>query len=443
MLMGDVSPGGNFSRRWGLCALTEHDAPFGAASLRRQLAADQAEPMLRLSSARHVIRMNRKEQPMTMHLLRALRGGWLVLIPVVSLSMAAPLQAAGQFYQQRNLVSDGSIAADHVDPKLVNPWGIAFNPNGFVWVADNGTGVSTLYDGDGVAQSLVVTIPTPAETGTANPTGIVFNGSDDFVVSKGGASGPSRFIFASENGTIAAWAPNVDFTNAILVVDNSSPEATRAIYKGLALAANGTGNFLYATDFHNAKIDVFDSAFQPVTLPGSFSDPNLPAGFAPFGIRNIGGALYVTYAKQDEDREDDVPGKGLGFVNIFDANGRLIRRLVSGGRLNAPWGLALAPADFGRFSNRLLIGNFGDGTINAYDLATGRFRGRLRGPDGQPLVIDGLWGISFGNGIQKQPTNALFFAAGPDDETHGLYGRIEPVAANGGDEEVVGDDDGE
>ena len=206
------------------------------------------------------------------------------------------------------------------------------------------------------------------------------------------------------------------------------------------MAANGTGNFLYATDFHNNRIDVFDKEFKPATLPGSFDDPSIPDGFAPFGIRNINGDRYVTYAKQDEEKEDDVAGEGLGFVNIFDANGQLIRRFASAGKLNAPWGLALAPADFGKFSNRLLIANFGDGTINAHDLATGTFLGRLKQPDGRRLMIDGLWGISFGNGIQNQPTNVLFFAAGPGDEAHGLYGRIEPLPDEDSDSAAMGDD---
>ena len=361
------------------------------------------------------------------------RGTWRAVVMLLMLILmsgtVSSLYAGGMFYQQRNLISDGAVPAEHTDPNLVNSWGIAFNPNGFVWVADNGTGVATLYDGDGMAQSLIVTIPVPpGSKGPGNPTGIVFNGSGDFVISKGSASGPSRFLFASENGSIAGWAPNVDSTHALLVVDNSASEA---IYKGLALAANGADNFLYATDFHNGKIDVFDKSFKPATLTGSFHDSNLPHGFAPFGIRNINGNLYVTYAKQDEDKEDDVAGKGLGVVDVFDAKGQFIRRVASGGKLNSPWGLALAPADFGRFSNRLLIGNFGDGAINAYDLATGQFRGGLRNTDGQKLAIERLWGISFGNGIENQPVNVLFFAAGPGDESHGFYGRIEPAADDG------------
>ncbi len=328
----------------------------------------------------------------------------------------------GTLYRQHNLVSDGGVPAPHVDPNLKNGWGVAFNPNGFVWVADNGTGKATLYDGNGVPQSLVVTIPGPGGTQGA-PTGIVFSSSNDFVVTKGSVSGPSRFIFATEDGTISGWAPNVDLTHAILVVDSS---ASNAVYKGLALAANGNGNFLYAADFHNGKVAVFDNTFHPATLPGNFSDPNLPPGFAPFGIQNLNGNLYVTYAKQNAERHDDVAGPGLGFVNVFNANGQLIRRLASRGPLNAPWGLALAPADFGIFSNALLVGNFGDGRISAFDLPTGNFLGQMKGADGKRLFTDGLWGIAFGNGLLNQPTNVLFFAAGPNGESDGLYGRIDP-----------------
>jgi uncharacterized protein (TIGR03118 family) len=200
----------------------------------------------------------------------------------------------------------------------------------------------------------------------------------------------------------------------------------------LALAANGQGNFLFAADFHNARIDIFDAAFQPVTWAGAFVDPKLPAGYAPFGIQNLQGNLYVAYAKQDVDARDEVPGPGLGLVDVFDASGKLIRRVATGGRLNAPWGLALAPADFGRFSNALLVGNFGDGRITAYDARSGETLGQLRGPDGRRLVIPGLWGLAFGNGISSQPTGTLFFAAGINDEADGLYGRIDPAAAASG-----------
>jgi uncharacterized protein (TIGR03118 family) len=318
------------------------------------------------------------------------------------------------FYQVHNLVSDGFVPADHVDPDLVNPWGIAFNPYepGFVWVADNATNKSTLYDGNGNKAGLVVTIP------GGKPTGIVFSGaSSAFQVTPGNAA---RFIFATENGTIDAWAPATGMT-AVTKVTKAD-----AIYKGLAIGTNGTAFLLYATDFHGGRVDVYDANFQPVML-GTFLDPSIPPGFAPFGIQNLGGDIWVTYAKQDADKEDDVAGRGLGFVNVFTPTGHLIRRVVSRLGLNAPWGLAIAPANFGFFSNRLLVGNFGDGTISAYDPGTGFFLGKLLSSTFRPLVIEGLWGIAFGNGLQNQPTNVLFFAAGPEDEEHGVYGKIELI----------------
>jgi len=353
----------------------------------------------------------------------------LAIAPIARSSAVAfvqdGMQSQGGGYTIRNLVSDGFITAEHTDADLVNPWGITPNPNGFMWVADNGTGLSTLYDGNGVKQSLIVTIPVPPDgVAPAAPTGIVFSGGPEFVVTQGTLSGPSRFLFATEDGTISGWAPNVNPTQAILAVDRSSEEA---IYKGLAIAATGTARFLYATDFHNNRIDVFDSTFHLVTLPDAFLDPGIPRGYAPFGIQNILGDLYVTYAKQDDEAEDDVAGEGFGFVDVFDASGHLLRRVASRGRLNAPWGLALAPADFGPLSNTLLIGNFGDGRINAFDLRTGERLGLLRTRDGEPIAIEGLWGLSFGPGVANQPTNTLFFAAGPGDEEHGLYGRIDPA----------------
>ena len=356
------------------------------------------------------------------NLLKSLFG----LMLTIAFLPAPGLHAASSFYQQpHNLVSDGATPADHIDPNLVNTWGIAFNPNTFVWVANNGTGVATLYDGAGLSQSLVVTIPPPLNSaGPSAPTGIVFNSSSDFVVNKGVVSSASVFIFATEDGTISGWAPSVDANNAILMVDNSG---AGAVYKGLALAANGTAHFLYATDFHNAKIDVFDTSFNKVTLSGSFADPDIPDFFAPFGIRNIDGNIYVTYARQDADKHDDVKGAGLGFVNVFDSDGNLIRRVATRGKLNAPWGLAMAPAGFGKFSNRLLVGNFGDGRINAFDVATGKSVGTLQVSPGKAVIIDGLWGLSFGNGLKNQPTDVLFFTAGPYKESHGLYGFIEPA----------------
>jgi uncharacterized protein (TIGR03118 family) len=342
----------------------------------------------------------------------------------LALSAVTPV-FAGDFYQQRNLVSNTpALHAEHIDPNVVNAWGIAFNPYGFAWVANNGTGVATLFDGNGNPQSLVVTIPGPNRT-AGSPTGAVYYGGPGFVVTKGRASGPSRFLFAAEDGGISGWSPDVDRTNAIRVIGNG---ATTAVYKGIAISGNGRGTLLYATDFHNGKVDVFDANFKPVTLPGRpFQDPNLPAGYAPFGLQAINGDLYISYAKQDAQRHDDVKGAGFGFVSVFTPDGRFVRRFASGGALNAPWGMALAPASFGRFSDRLLVGNFGDGAINAYDLATGKWLGQLKGTNHKPIHIDGLWGIAFGNGVSGQQVDTLYFSAGPNGEGNGLYGRIDVV----------------
>ena len=345
-----------------------------------------------------------------------------------ALTLAAPsVEAAGSVrFQQRNLVSDGGVPAAHTDPNLVNSWGVAFNPFGFVWVANADSGTSTLYDGNGVPQSLIVQIPGPAGSNeSGEPTGIVFSGSNGFVVSKNGVSGPSRFIFATENGVIAGWAPNVDLTHAVRVVDYS---ASRSNYKGLALSADGSGQRLYAADFFHARVDVFDDAFKPVALAaGAFKDPNIPAGYAPFGIHAIAGNIYVTYAKQDASMSDEVRGAGRGYVDVYTPKGRLIRRVATRGVLNAPWGVAMAPAGFGHFGGALLIGNFGDGRINAFDPVFFTGLGPLLDRDYHPIRIDGLWGMAFGNGLNNQPVNTLFFAAGPDDEEHGLYGRLDVI----------------
>ena len=333
--------------------------------------------------------------------------------------------AMGTGYVATNLVTDVNMSGNpysspNIDSHLVNPWGIAFNPQGFVWVANNATSTSTLYDGNGVPQSLVVALPA-GTAGPAKPTGIVFSGTQDFQVSQGGVSGASRFIFAGEAGTIAGWSPNVNMTNAITVFDGA---AAGKIYKGLAMGSVAGAGRLFAADFHNGVVDMFDANFAPIA--GGFGDANLPAGYAPFGIQVIGSLVYVAYAKQDAAQEDDVKGAGLGIVNTFDLSGNLVKRLIpAGGLLNAPWGMAMAPSNFGPFSNALLVANFGDGRINAYDPATGASLGTLSTPGGTPIATDGLWGIAFGNGINGQPTNTLFYAAGPADETHGVYGRID------------------
>lgn len=319
------------------------------------------------------------------------------------------------------LVSDGAVSAAHTDANLQNSWGIAFNPAGFAWVADNGTSVATLYDGNGVPQSLVVTIA-PGINGSADPTGIVFNGTKSFSVSQGGKSGVPAFIFDGEGGTITAWSPAVNATVAIIAYDDGSGGA---VYKGLALASRGGADFLYATDFHNNKIDVFDTNFSKVATAGKFVDPTLPAGFAPFGIQAIGSKLFVTYAMQNAEKHDDVAGAGLGFVDVYDTAGNLLQRFASGGRLNAPWGIAQAPGNFGNMSGDILVGNFGDGLINVFDPSSGAFRTSLLLSNNAMFKQDGLWGIAFGNGLQNQPTNTLFFAAGPNQEADGFYGRLD------------------
>jgi uncharacterized protein (TIGR03118 family) len=345
----------------------------------------------------------------------------IVIGAAAALAFAAlGARGSGGGYLTHFLVSDGFASADHTDPNLVNAWGIAFNPTGPVWIADNGASVSTLYDGQGNIVPLVVQIPAAGGGAGGPPTGVVFNATAGFEASKGN---PSKFIFAGEDGVISGWSPAVDPTHAVALVDNSS---SGAVYKGIALAAGGSGPLLYATDFHNAKVDAFDATMAPVTT-GGFVDPNIPAGFGPFGIQAINGDIFVTYAKQDDARHDDVKGQGLGFVDVFDANGRLVKRLISRGRLNAPWGLALAPTAFGKFGGRLLVGNFGDGTINVYDPTDGRPLGRLRDPHHSKIAIDGLWGLSFGNGFRGQGADSLYFTAGPDGESHGLYGRIDAV----------------
>ncbi len=365
---------------------------------------------------------------------RFLAGGLTITLMLALASSAVAHDHRQTYYLQHNLVSDGFVPADQTDPNLVNPWGIGVGSGTFFWVSDNGTGVSTLYKGDGTIVPLVVTIPPPAgSSDLSTPTGQVFNPFNatvptDFVVSNGGGSGPSIFIFATEDGTISGWNPGVPppplSTQAIRVVDNS---ASGAVYKGLAIGSNASGNFLYAANFAAGTIDVFNGSFGQVTLGGSFLDPNIPTGFAPFNIQNLGGSLYVTYAKRDDITGDDVKGPGNGFVDIFDTDGNLIRRIISGGHLNSPWGIAIAPAKFGRFSNDLLVGNFGDGQINAYT-NTGSsfvFHGKLRSPNGKPLSIDGLWALQFGlDGANNGPSTVLFFTAGSDDEKHGLFGSL-------------------
>ncbi len=339
------------------------------------------------------------------------------------------LPSATAVFRQINLVSDQPGVAPITDPNLVNAWGIALGPTGgTLWVSDNATGMTSLFKG-GVAGSPFVQNPGLTEvTGLGAPTGQVFNGTGQFVIhDANGDSAPAVFIFVSEDGTITAWNPNVPppAPSSQAQLAGSVPGA---VFKGVTIAGDGTNNFLFVTDFHNGKVDVFDSNFAPVTLPaGAFTDPRVPAGYAPFNIQNLGGKLYVTFAQQDADRHDDVHGPGKGFVDVFDVHGVLQQRLAARGVLNAPWGLALAPAGFGKFAGDVLVGNFGDGHVNAFDPKTNAFVGTLRNAAGQPITIPGLWGLQFGNGVSAGDKTTLFFTAGPGDESHGLLGTLTPA----------------
>lgn len=336
--------------------------------------------------------------------------------------MPHPMPPPSSPYTLTDLVSDMSGTAAQVDPHLVNPWGLVAGPSTPWWIADNATGSSTLYSGAGAVLPLVVTVP-------GAPTGIVFNGGTGFVIKSGSSSGPAAFIFATETGLISGWnqaVPPPPFaTQAVTAADRS---AAGAIYKGLAIASTAGGDQLYAADFHNARVDVFDSSFNLVSPPSAFVDKKIPRRFAPFGIQSINGAIFVTYARQDKTKVNDVPGAGRGFVDMFDTGGNLMGRVASKGALNAPWGLALAPSGFGTFSGDLLVGNFGNGTIHAYhQKSNGRWKlhGALRGSDGSALRTDELWALSFGNGGDAGPTSTLYFTAGPSDGSHGRFGSIQ------------------
>ncbi len=360
-----------------------------------------------------------------------IKRGLALLTACIALmaGIPAPVQAAG--YLQTNLVSDGVVPAVTTDPTLKNPWGIAFFPGlSPFWVNDNGSGLSALYLGDGTIFSMLpsVIIQPASNAGNGTPTGIVANsdsGSGAFPI---GSSGAALFIFATEDGTIQAWNQTIaDTTTATVIVDNSGHKKKGAVYKGLALAMTSTAQpELYATNFRQRRIDVFDSTFTPVHLSKkAFRDNKIPASFAPFGIQNIGGQLWVTYAKRDSAKHDDVAGPGRGFVDVFDGDGKLVRRFARKGALNSPWGVALAPATFGDFSNDVLIGNFGDGKINAFDATSGSLIGPVADSGGVPIVIDGLWSVTFGGALSSS-ADILYFTAGPNDETDGIFGTLTP-----------------
>ena len=368
---------------------------------------------------------------------RARRGLWPVAIGTTLATMAfgmvpASAHTHGGGFRKINLVSDQHGKARLTDPDLVNAWGLAASPGTNskpgtpLWVADNGSDKATLYQGTGpVAVSkvgLVVNV-----TGAA-PTGQVFNADQSaFIVKdKKGHSGSSLFLFDTENGTIDGWSPGVNpnGSNPSTVTEVARNNGANAVYKGLAIASMNGTSFLYATNFRSGRVEAYNSRFKPVELPGGlFVDPRLPAGYGPFGIAEIMGKLYVSFAKQDATLHDDVAGRGHGFVDVFTNSGSFVRRLVTRGALDSPWGMALAPRGFGRFGGDLLVGNFGNGHINVYNPVTGRHLGQVRRPNGMPIVIDGLWGLQFGNGNAAK-TNQLIFSAGPDGESHGLLGKI-------------------
>ena len=324
------------------------------------------------------------------------------------------------------LTSNGVIAAAHNDPNLQNPWGVAAAPGGPFWIADNNSNKATVYDGTGAVLAPTVTI-SPGTSGPANATGEVYNGTADFMITTGLGTAPAQFIFAGEGGTINAWSQSISGTTADVEYDDG---AGGAVYKALVLANNGTANHLYATDLHNARIDVFDGTFHKVALAGSFADPTVPAGFAPFGMALINSQLYVTYAKQDATAHDEVLGAGLGYVNVFDLNGNFVKRFASAGTLNAPWGMTMAPAGFATMAGQLLIGNFGDGVINGFDPMTGVHMGTVGLASGKQLVIPGLWSLTFGNGAPNQPASTLFYTAGPNNQVDGVFGGVKVTTSS-------------
>jgi uncharacterized protein (TIGR03118 family) len=402
----------------------------------------------------------------------------LALLPILTFAQG---HNAINHYTQTNLVTDpnSGSSATFTDNNLKNPWGLARSTTSPWWVSDNNAGVSTLYDGTGVARSLVVTIPgpngtvpctgsnPPANCFMATPTGVVFNGSPDFDLSPGDPKTAALFIFVTEDGTISAWNSAVG-SAAVLKVDNSAnpTAANGAVYKGATIGEFQGKRYLYVTNFRAGKIEVYDANFNQVTLSGgegddrsereeAFDDERIPKGFAPFNVQNIGGSLFVTYAKQDAPRHDSVPGAGLGFVDLYSPSGKLLTRFEHGSWLNSPWGIVWTPRDFGEFSNDILVGNFGDGTIAAYNGFTGNFIGLMRDHNGAVLSIDGLWALAFGNSAAGCPStppigsnlpkcgaagpyNSLFFTAGVNGEKDGLFGTLTPDPAtnelNEGDE---------
>jgi uncharacterized protein (TIGR03118 family) len=354
----------------------------------------------------------------------AYRVGAIMVLSLLAIALLSS-PAFAQSYTATILNSDIANISTNTDPNLTNPWGLVASATGPWWVSDNGTGLSTLYDGTGTTLGLVVTIPSWDGSGTGVPSGIAFNSTSDFQLTPGN---PATFLFVSEDGTVQGWNHNVNPTTAVIEVNNFSS----AVYKGMALASASGANYLYAANFRGGTVDVFDTNFAPHSFgSNAFVDSTLPSGFAPFNIQLIGGNLIVTYSKQDAAKHDDVAGPGNGYVDIYDTQGNLLRRLPHLLQMNSPWAIVQAPANFGAFSNDLLIGNFGSGSIMAFDPNSGNFIGLMFDQAKLQLRIEGLWALEFGNGQGSGPATTLYFTAGTFGEAYGTFGSIVPTPGQG------------
>jgi uncharacterized protein (TIGR03118 family) len=342
---------------------------------------------------------------------------------LVGLTAATPAQARDHDdvnrFRVARLVSDQPGKAQTTDPNLVNAWGLAFSPTSPLWVSNNGTSTSTLYTGATSPSTSITQVPLVVKIPAGGaPTGVVFNPTNGFALGSGGKTGPALFIFAAETGSITAWNSSGDPTRAVKVA-----HVRNAVFKGLAMVSMDDKPYLLATDFHHGRVDVFDSTFHRVSMPRAFGSHRIPRGYAPFNVADLDGRVYVTYAKQDSARHDDVAGRGHGFLSVFGSRGHFLRTLVRRGPLDSPWGLAVAPRGFGGLAGRLLVGNFGNGRIHVVDRGTGRVVATLRNGSGRPVVIDGLWALLPGNGVSGS-TSDVWFSAGPDGESHGLLGML-------------------
>jgi uncharacterized protein (TIGR03118 family) len=345
----------------------------------------------------------------------------------VGVAALAGSSHAGSVYIEHVLTSDGVVNAPNIDPDLINPWGASQSPAGPIWVSEQGTDKSTLYDGAGMKQSLIVDIPFNAAAPEHGPTGQAFNPSQSFPLNTGGKTGPALFIFSNLDGSISGWNPSGDATKAVKVFQSNTP----ATYTGMTIHTGSGGDRLYAADGLGGKIDVLDSSFQKITPSGNFSDPSVPSGLIPFNIAELAGLLYVTYAAPGENAE---VAKGLGAVAAFDLDGNLVKHISDGGELTSPWGLAIAPGNFGDFSGKLLVGNFSEdfGQVNVFDQDTGKFLGTLKNAQGNPIRNPYLWSVIVGNGAAGTDPDTLYLTAGPNDETHGVFADLALAKGGGG-----------